>query len=79
MKILLVSEGIHEEHGALEKLVQRVITKIESCTFAKVSSNAVHSHPGIGKGYFKRALRWMITARDDGYDALVLRFPIALS
>jgi hypothetical protein len=72
MRVLLVSEGIHEEAGALEALVRRVASKISSCTCARVSDPRVRAHHGKGQGYKKRALRWMLQARDEGYDSLIL-------
>jgi hypothetical protein len=72
MKVLLVSEGKHEESGALESLVIRLSPQIESCTWDRVSRVDVATLHGKGRGYFKRVLRWAIEARKRDYDALVL-------
>ncbi len=72
MKILLVSEGKHEESGALESLVRRIATKTQTCTWDRVSSDQIHIHRGKGQGFVKRAIRWILEARRRGYDALVL-------
>ena len=79
MKILLVSEGRHElgdnqNAGALEVLVRRIVgsgveLRVET---DRVSSRAVRTHAGKGKGFFKRAVRWTLEASRRGYDALVL-------
>lgn len=72
MKVLLVSEGKHEEAGALEALVRRTAPQIHQCVWDRVSSNSIHTHRGKGQGFFKRAVRWMLEARDRGFDALIL-------
>lgn len=72
MRVLLVSEGKHEESGALESLVLRTATKIQACEFAKVSRDDIHTHRGKGQGFTKRALRWLLEARKRNFDALVL-------
>lgn len=71
MKVLLVSEGKHEE-GALATLVQRVAPKITSCTWDDVKRNDIHTHRGKGQGFFKRAVRWILEARKREFDVLVL-------
>src|SRR5215216_3607425 len=80
MRVLLVSEGIHEEFGSLEALVKRTNPRIQICTWDRVSNWRIRAHHGKGQGYFKRALRWMLHARGEGFDALILvvdldRFP----
>jgi hypothetical protein len=72
LKALLVSEGKHGSSGALETLVRRLRDSGLEIEQDKVSSPNVRVHPGKGKGYFKRALRWMLEAEDRGYDALIL-------
>ncbi|MEX2175431.1 MAG: DUF4276 family protein [Pirellulaceae bacterium] len=72
MRVLLVSEGKHEESGALEALVRRVAPHIESCTWDRASSSRIDTQPCKGQGFSKRAIRWILEARKRGYDALVL-------
>jgi hypothetical protein len=72
MKVLLVGEGAHELSGALEQLVQRVSAKPLDCTRARVQDNSIHAHHGKGRGYFKKTVRWILEARERGFDALVL-------
>ncbi len=72
MKVLLVSEGKHEECGALETFVRRIAKEFESYTWDKVSRNDIHTHRGKGQGFFKRAVRWILEAKKRDYDALVL-------
>lgn len=72
MKVLLVSEGKHEECGALETFVRRIAKGIESYTWDKVSRNDIHTHRGRGQGFFKRAVRWILEAKKRDFDALVL-------
>lgn len=72
MRVLLVSEGKHEESGALEALVRRTVPKIDQCAFARVSDRRVQIQPGKGGGLYKRVLQWVLEARRSGFDALVL-------
>jgi Domain of unknown function (DUF4276) len=72
MNVLLVSEGIHEEAGALEALVMRVEPRIKSCAWQPSSRKDIATRKGKGQGFFKRAIRWILQARKEGYDALVL-------
>ena len=72
MRVLLVSEGIHEQRGALEALVRQLSPHGFEFEHAKVSRNDIHAHHGKGGGYFKRAIRWMLEAEERGFDAIVL-------
>ena len=72
MRVLIVAEGKHERHGALETLVRRLVSIEIHCDLDRLSRNDIHAHHGRGQGYFKRALRWMLHAEKRGYDALVL-------
>lgn len=72
MNVLLVSEGVHEEAGALESLVMRVEPRIKSCVWQPSSRKDIATRKGKGQGFFKRAIRWILQARKEGYDALVL-------
>ncbi len=71
MRVLLVSEGEHERAGALESLVTRLAPKIVQCTWDYVRRSNIHVHHGKGKGYFKKAVSWLLEARKRGFDALV--------
>jgi len=77
VRVLLVAEGKHERakedrDGALETLVRRLHRGICQCDLDRVSRNDIHAHHGKGQGYFKKALRWMLHAKELGYDAIVL-------
>lgn len=72
MKVLLVSEGKHEESGALESLVKRVVTRrVTSCEWDRANSRKVQIQPGKGDPLTKRALAWIQYAKKSGFDALV--------
>jgi hypothetical protein len=64
MRALLVSEGKHEEGGALESLVRRTATVPLEFTFRRANDARVRTHRGKGAGMFKRALAWMREARE---------------
>lgn len=72
MRVLLVSEGAHEEAGALEALVRRAVPRIDQCQWARVSDRRFQVQPGKGGGLYKRLLQWVLEARRSGFDALVL-------
>lgn len=72
MRVLLVSEGKHEESGALEALARRAAARITSCSWDRVNNRRIETQPGKGGAFFKRALRWILEARKSGFDALVL-------
>jgi len=70
MRILVVSEGKHEQTGALENLLKRLGEHhhlFEHDRMANTDIPRVHK----GKGYFKKALRWVLEAEKNGYDALI--------
>jgi hypothetical protein len=71
MKVLIVGEGKHELAGAMLALVGRLAPT--GCVFDQANvRHDIHVHHGKGRGYFKRAVRWMLEAQKRGYDALVL-------
>jgi hypothetical protein len=72
MKVLVVSEGPNELGGALQNLVRRLGMKEGELETDRVSLPSVHAHHGKGKGYFKRAVRWMLEAEKRGFEALIL-------
>jgi hypothetical protein len=72
MKVLLVGEGPSELAGALKIFVERVCTAQLEIEQDRVSRAGIHAHHGKGKGYFKRAVRWMLEAQKRGFDAIVL-------
>ena len=72
MKALLVSEGKHERSGALGALVARLAQHEMAYDQERISRTDIHAHHGSGRGYFKKAIRWMLEAEDQGYDALIL-------
>lgn len=72
MRVLVVAEGRHELSGALESLIRRLATQPLECSFDRVSRANIHVHRGKGRGYFKKAIRWMLEAQNRGYEAIVL-------
>lgn len=72
MRVLVVAEGKHELHGALRNLLEKLGGKGSTFDYDQVSNNTIHSFHGKGKGYFKRALRWLIEAEKRGANALIL-------
>ncbi len=79
MRILIVSEGVHELgdnslDGALVMLASRLLDGNVSFERKKVSSSEVRQHTQQGKGgrYEKRALGWIRLAEREGYDAIIL-------
>lgn len=72
MKVLLISEGAHEQSGALETLCSRLLERPLECEHR----SAIHDQPrrllqGKGGKFKKKALAWLSDAREDGYDAVV--------
>ena len=79
MRILIVSEGVHELgdnslDGALVMLASRLLDGNVSFERKKVSSSEVRQHTQQGKDgrYEKRALGWIRLAEREGYDAIIL-------
>jgi hypothetical protein len=72
MTVLVVSEGKHEQAGALENLIRKLGGAGANLAFDRVSNSAIHAHHGKGRGYLKRALRWLMEAQKRGVDALIL-------
>ncbi len=72
MKVLVVSEGQHEQAGALENLVRRLGGHEAEFTFDRVSNSDIHAFHGKGGGYFKRAVRWLMEAEKREVEALIL-------
>lgn len=71
MRVLVVAEGKHERSGALEELLKRLGGRQATFESDRVQNNRIHTHPGKGQGYFKRAVRWLLEAQKRGVDALV--------
>lgn len=72
MKVLVVSEGKHEQSGALENLLNKLGAVSHFLEFDRVSNSTIHAFHGKGRGYFKRAIRWLKEAEDREADALIL-------
>lgn len=72
MKVLIVSEGKHEQSGALESLVRRLGGGEATYEQDKISNSRIHAYHGRGDGYFKRAVRWLLEAERRGVDVLIL-------
>lgn len=72
MQALIVSEGAHESGGALEALVTRLATSELRCEPDRLARRDIHAHHGKGRGFFKRAVRWLREARKRGFDALIV-------
>jgi hypothetical protein len=71
MRVLVVSEGEHEQSGALENLLKRLGGQNATFDVDRVSNNRIHALHGKGDGYFKRAVRWLLEAQKRGAEALV--------
>lgn len=72
MKLLIVSEGKHELTAALPTIVSRLTGIVEHFKVMKVSDPPLRVHPAKGPGCFKKAVRCLLYATENGYDALVL-------
>jgi hypothetical protein len=72
MRVLVVSEGEHEQGGALENLLRRLGGQKAEFVFDCVRRGDIHAHHGKGPGYVKRALRWLKEAKKREMDTLVL-------
>lgn len=72
MRVLVVSEGEHEQGGALENLLRRLGGEEAKFVFDCVRRDDIHAHHGKGPGYIKRALRWLKEAKRREMDALIL-------
>jgi len=72
VKLLIISEGKHELHGALETMARRLIGEDDHVAQMKVSDPSLRVHRAKGPGYFKKAVRCLLYAAERGYDALVL-------
>ncbi|MCL4192410.1 MAG: DUF4276 family protein [Thermoguttaceae bacterium] len=72
MRVLVVAEGRHELGGALESLIRRLATQRLECSFERVSRANIHVHHGKGRGYFKKAIRWMLEGQKRDFDGVVL-------
>ena len=73
MRTLIVAEGKHEHGGALNTLVCRLAAPRElECDQERLARNDIHAHHGKGQGYFKKAVRWMLEAQKQPYEAIVL-------
>jgi hypothetical protein len=70
MRVLVVAEGKHEQSGALENLLKRLGGDNSVFEFDRVSNKRIHAFHG--KGYFKRAFRWLKEAEKKGVDAIIL-------
>ena len=71
MRILVVSEGIHERAGALGNLLEKLGGKREFFESDRVANNEIHAFHGKGQGYFKKAVRWLLEAEKGNYDAMI--------
>jgi hypothetical protein len=72
MRVLLVSEGLHEGSGALEAFVRRVVDGVAEFEFRRFKDSRFRLHHGKDSMLFKRAIAWMREACADGFDAIVL-------
>ena len=72
MRVLVVAEGKHERSGALEALLRRLGGEQATFESDRVQNNRIHTHPGKGPKYLRRALAWLRYAQNEAYDALVL-------
>lgn len=85
MKVLIVSEGIHElgggssdpgerhDHaGALQALVQRLLPGDHEFISRPFNARDIQTIPGKGRALFKRMLLWLKHAERNGFDGAVI-------
>ena len=72
MRVLLIGEGPSELSGALRAFISRLGLSDYEIEQDRMSRRDIHAHHGKGKGYLKRAIRWMLEAQRREYDAVVL-------
>ena len=72
MNALVVSEGKHERGGALETIVRRLAPFISEVKEDRLANRDIHVIHGKGRGYFKKAVRWIGEAQKRGFHSLVL-------
>ena len=72
MRVLLVSEGVHEASGSLETLVCRIVSQDLTCEWRALKDSKLRLHRGKGNRLFKRAVGWIREAQSNGFDALIL-------
>ena len=66
MRVLVVSEGEHELEGALNALVRRTAGKDFEFEAKTVRDPELRSHHGKGDGFFKKAVRALLFAEEQG-------------
>ena len=72
MRLLIVSEGTSELGGALETFVRRLLEIEFAADFRKISDSRALHWQGKGLGHFKRAVKWLMYAHREKYDAVVI-------
>jgi len=72
MRVLIVAEGTHEREGALPELVRRLNPMVRELQCEDANWEGLPAFHGTGGGFYKRALRWLLYAKRNGFDALVL-------
>ena len=72
MRVLVVSEGKHEQAGALENQLRRLGGSQVVLDVDRVCNDRIHAVHGKGGRLFKRALRWLMEAEKRGVHALIL-------
>jgi hypothetical protein len=72
MKVLLISEGEHELGGALATPVHRLNERCEEIEWKNVRDPELRSGHGKGHGIFKKAIRCLIYAQEQSFDAVIL-------
>ncbi len=71
MRVLVVSEGPHEQAGALENILKKLGGEHTAFESDRIANNHIHAIHGKGKGFYKRALRWIGEAEKRKCNALV--------
>lgn len=74
MRLLVVSEGVHELAGALTRIVERLLPAPAACAVEPVKSRRVKRHlrPGRHERYEKRFIGWLAYAEAHAYDAVII-------
>ena len=72
MRVLVVVEGKHERDGAVSALIQRLRPDLTDLQFDRLANSDIHVHHGKGRGYEKKAIRWILEAHRRGFEAMIL-------
>jgi len=72
VKVLIVAEGEHESSGALQTLIERLTEESHTYTVRRLKERGIGALHGRGRGFYKRAVRWLLEAQKHHFAAIVL-------